>query len=69
VSPPAEARTVSAPGQPLGALLDEFERRVILEAVARQGGNWAAAARELGLHRSNLHHRAARLGLKTGAPR
>ena len=69
VSPPAEARTVSAPGQPLGALLDEFERRVILEAVARQGGNWAAAARELGLHRSNLHHRAARLGLKTAAPR
>jgi len=26
--------------------------------------NWAAAARDLGNHRSNLHHRAQRLGLK-----
>jgi anaerobic nitric oxide reductase transcription regulator len=27
-------------------------------------GNWAAAARALGMHRSNLHHRAAKLGLR-----
>jgi anaerobic nitric oxide reductase transcription regulator len=38
---------------------------VILGAVQRNGGNWAAAARDLGLHRSNLHHRARRLGLKS----
>jgi len=29
-----------------------------------EGGNWAAAARDLGLHRSNLHRRAQRIGLK-----
>ena len=54
---------------PLGARLDDFERRAILDTVARHDGNWAAAARELGLHRSNLHHRATRLGLKTTAHR
>ena len=41
-----------------------YERRLIREALVRNGGNWAAAARELGLHRSNLHHLAARLGLR-----
>jgi transcriptional regulator with GAF, ATPase, and Fis domain len=42
----------------------DFEREVILRAVERHGGNWAAAARELGMHRSNLHHLARRLGIK-----
>jgi anaerobic nitric oxide reductase transcription regulator len=41
-----------------------FERRLIAEAVDRHGGNWAAAARSLGMHRSNLHHLATRLGLR-----
>jgi len=55
-----------APGErgPLAERVERFERQVILEAVARNNGNWAAAARDLGLHRSNLHHRARRLGLK-----
>src|SRR5207244_4480368 len=48
----------------LNARVERFERDAILGAVARNHGNWAAAARELGLHRSNLHHRARRLGLK-----
>jgi anaerobic nitric oxide reductase transcription regulator len=42
----------------------EFERRVVTETIARHNGNWAAAARELGMHRSNLHHLATRLGLR-----
>jgi anaerobic nitric oxide reductase transcription regulator len=42
----------------------EFERRIITEALARHNGNWAAAARALGMHRSNLHHLANRLGLR-----
>jgi len=65
-SPGAGLRT-SAPMEP-GATLREqieaFERRVILETVHAHAGNWAAAARALGLHRSNLHHRATRLGLR-----
>jgi anaerobic nitric oxide reductase transcription regulator len=48
----------------LAERLERFERDTIEAAVARHGGNWAAAARDLGLHRSNLHHRARRLGLK-----
>ncbi|MGE0040062.1 MAG: nitric oxide reductase transcriptional regulator NorR [Vicinamibacterales bacterium] len=50
--------------EPLNTQVEAFERRAILAAVARNGGNWAAAARDLGLHRSNLHQRAKRLGLR-----
>ncbi|MBE0567523.1 MAG: nitric oxide reductase transcriptional regulator NorR, partial [Krumholzibacteria bacterium] len=42
----------------------EFQRREIERALGRNDGNWAAAARDLGVHRSNLHHLARRLGLK-----
>ena len=45
---------------------DEFQRREIERAVSRNGGNWAAAARDLGMHRSNLHRLASRLGLRGG---
>jgi anaerobic nitric oxide reductase transcription regulator len=56
----------STPSSPLTVRVDDFRRREILAAVERAGGNWAAAARELGLHRSNLHHLAKRLGVKEG---
>ena len=36
----------------------------VLRAVEANGGNWAAAARSLGMARSNLHHMAERLGLR-----
>jgi anaerobic nitric oxide reductase transcription regulator len=62
----AATRRPSDDGGPLNERVQRFEREAILAAVARHHGNWAAAARELGLHRSNLHHRARRLGLKTG---
>lgn len=48
---------------PLRAALALYERQRIEEALARSGGNWAAAARELGLDRANLRRSAARLGL------
>jgi anaerobic nitric oxide reductase transcription regulator len=41
----------------------DYERRLVGEALERHHGSWAAAARELGLHRSNLYHLAQRLGL------
>jgi len=63
--PADETPATDAPAQPLRDRLEAFERHAILDAVERNGGNWAAAARSLGVHRSNLHHRAARLGLKT----
>jgi anaerobic nitric oxide reductase transcription regulator len=40
-----------------------FQRRIIQQALADSNGNWAAAARALGMHRSNLHNLAKRLGL------
>jgi anaerobic nitric oxide reductase transcription regulator len=41
-----------------------FQRSLIRQALATHQGNWAAAARSLGMHRSNFHHLAVRLGLK-----
>jgi anaerobic nitric oxide reductase transcription regulator len=61
---PVDATQAVADPGPLNARVDAFRRREILAAVERHGGNWAAAARELGLHRSNLHHLARRLGLR-----
>lgn len=48
----------------LRAATVEFQRALIRNALAAHGGNWAAAARALGMHRSNLHHLAARLGVR-----
>ena len=45
----------------------DFQRALIRRALAEHQGNWAAAARSLGMHRSNFHHLAARLGLKDGS--
>lgn len=50
--------------QPLRAAVDEFQRKTILRTVDEEGGNWAAAARRLGLARSNLHTLAKRLGIR-----
>ncbi len=41
-----------------------YQRRVIEATVRANDGNWAAAARQLGMHRSNLHHLARKLGLR-----
>lgn len=49
---------------PLRDQVAAFKRVRILAALDRQDGNWAAAARELGLQRGNLHNLARRLGLR-----
>lgn len=41
-----------------------FQIRLIQSALERNGGNWSAAARDLDMHRSNLHNLAARLGIR-----
>jgi anaerobic nitric oxide reductase transcription regulator len=41
-----------------------FQRDRIRRALAEHDGSWAAAARALGMHRSNLHHLARRLGVR-----
>jgi len=68
VAPPALAAPAAPEPTPRGLALSErvrqLKRREIREALERSGGSWAGAARELGLHRSNLHHLARRLGLR-----
>ncbi|WP_348757032.1 nitric oxide reductase transcriptional regulator NorR [Candidatus Methylocalor cossyra] len=60
----ADGEPFAARGLPLGKAVDEYQRRVIRSTVAECHGNWAAAARRLGLDRGNLHRLAKRLGLK-----
>lgn len=48
----------------LKAATQTFQRSMIQNALALHRNNWAAAARYLCMHRSNLHHLATRLGLK-----
>lgn len=44
--------------------LKSFQMRLIRSALKRNMGNWAAAARDLDMNRSNLHTLATRLGLR-----
>jgi transcriptional regulator with GAF, ATPase, and Fis domain len=44
---------------------NEFQRRVINREIERARGNVAAAARTLGLHRSNLYRKMKQLGMET----
>ncbi|MCC7138543.1 MAG: nitric oxide reductase transcriptional regulator NorR [Planctomycetes bacterium] len=66
---PAGGAAGSGGARTLREATEAFQRRAIATAVAAAGGNWAAAARTLGVHRSNLHHLARRLGIATPGPR
>ncbi|MBN2342841.1 MAG: nitric oxide reductase transcriptional regulator NorR [Deltaproteobacteria bacterium] len=39
-----------------------FQRKLIAQQLQLNNNNWSAAARDLGMHRSNFHHLAKRLG-------
>src|SRR5690606_9622341 len=54
---------VSRPGA-RGASAEERERRLILGALDRAGGNRTEAARTLGMPRSSLLYRMKRLGIR-----
>lgn len=66
-SPQVEQRAErdDAPALSLRATTDAHQRERIRASVERHLGNWAAAARELGVARANLHRLARRLGLKS----
>ncbi|MEQ8762673.1 MAG: nitric oxide reductase transcriptional regulator NorR [Planctomycetota bacterium] len=63
-STPVQAAETPRDNRSLREAVQDFQRNRILAAVASNSGNWAAAARQLGLERGNLHHLARRLGLK-----
>jgi Nif-specific regulatory protein len=54
--------SVSA-GLELGTATDEFQRTYIQETIKRSRGNMSEAAKQLGLHRSNLYRKLRQLGL------
>tara|TARA_R110002072_G_scaffold126266_1_gene263061 strand:+ start:2488 stop:4104 length:1617 start_codon:yes stop_codon:yes gene_type:complete len=66
-SPAPEAEVLV--GTSLAEGVEAYKRAAVEAALARHGGSWAAAARELGMHRSNLYHLGKRLGLAPGAER
>jgi anaerobic nitric oxide reductase transcription regulator len=63
-APEEQAEAAAPVPRPLSERVRDYQRRLVGEALERNGGRWAAAARELGMHRSNLHHLARRLGLR-----
>jgi len=55
---------VATGGKTLRAIVEETKQKAVRAAVEASGGNWAAAARSLGMARSNFHTLAARLGVR-----
>jgi anaerobic nitric oxide reductase transcription regulator len=51
-------------GKSFREAVEDFQRQLITVSVANNAGNWSAAARDLGMHRSNLHNLSMRLGLR-----
>jgi arginine utilization regulatory protein len=62
---PPRSRT---PATSLGQTLQETERQIICEALAKTGNNVSRAAALLGLSRQNLQYRMRRLGIPTKDP-
>jgi anaerobic nitric oxide reductase transcription regulator len=58
------APVVTLEGKTMQEAVEATKRAAVLHAVEAHGGNWAAAARALGMARGNLHHMATRLGLR-----
>jgi len=55
---PEQFRTIySVPGSPTGLTLREMEIAAITDALVRNRNNRAAAARELGIHKTTLHRK------------
>ncbi|SEJ16368.1 anaerobic nitric oxide reductase transcription regulator [Pseudomonas linyingensis] len=65
-APPPDS-PASSPPPAVGDLreaVEQFQRQQIGAALEQHQHNWAAAARELGMDRANLHRLAKRLGLR-----
>lgn len=64
-APDADEQAVPATmNRPLRDAVDAFTSKLITDTIAECDGNWAEAARRLGLQRGNLHRLADRLGVR-----
>jgi len=59
-----ENRPLLRVNQTFREAVEGYQRHLISSSLEQNKNNWAAAARQLGMHRSNLHHLAKRLGMK-----
>jgi DNA-binding NtrC family response regulator len=63
-APPSDPRSSTKPAPiDLDSQLDDIERRELLAALERCGGNKAEVARSLGVQRTTLYYRLKRLGI------
>ncbi|MBV8603850.1 MAG: nitric oxide reductase transcriptional regulator NorR [Pelomonas sp.] len=62
-APMTEAADAAMPDTGLRAQVEAYEKQLIAQCLARHGGAWAAAARELRMDRANLARLARRLGV------
>ena len=67
VAPPSDQQSLVETSHPLRDAVDAFQAQLITKTIAECGGNWAEAARRLGLQRGNLHRLADRLGIRPHA--
>lgn len=58
------AQLARVPDHSLATAVADFQRGLLTAHLAEAGGNWAEAARRLGVDRGNLHRLARRLGIK-----
>ena len=63
--PLANKKTIFTSDFSFNEEVQAYKRKLIRQAIDENKGNWAAAARDLNMHRSNLHNLAKRLGLKS----
>ena len=54
---------ITTDNKPFNDVVADFQRQLIVKALANNGNVWAKAARELQLDRANLHRLAKRLGV------
>ncbi len=65
MSPGSQSRGLLESDQPLAEATEKYQSEYIQQAIHRNRGNMSEAARQLGLHRSNLYRKMRQLGMPT----
>jgi Nif-specific regulatory protein len=65
LSPAAGTPSLVDAGLNLGDATHEFQRKYIQQSIERARGNVSQAAKNLGVHRSNLYRKMRQLGMET----
>jgi transcriptional regulator with GAF, ATPase, and Fis domain len=66
LSPASGPPSIMEAGLDLNEATHEFQRKYIQQSIDRARGNVSQAARNLGVHRSNLYRKMRQLGMETG---